>query len=139
MNQILIEKLDTVERCAERIRQTWSKPSGLAFEIDFDKQDVITLNLQRLFESLTDICKHLVRERRLGLPRDNAHAIELLAQASLVDEAAKNLLKGCNGMRNIIVHRYRSVDLDKLATVVENDLAAIIDTARLLAQREERS
>jgi len=63
MNQILIEKLDTVERCAERIRQTWSKPSGLAFEIDFDK----------------------------------------------------------------------------LATVVENDLAAIIDTARLLAQREERS
>ncbi|MCY4041089.1 MAG: DUF86 domain-containing protein [Gammaproteobacteria bacterium] len=124
---------------AERIRQTWSKPSDLAFDMDFDKQDVITLNLQRLFESLTDMCKHLVRERRLGLPKDNAHAIELLAQASLIDEAATKLLKGWNGMRNIIVHRYRSVDLEKLAAVVENDIAPIVDTARSLARREARS
>ncbi len=139
MNQVLIEKLDTVERCAQRIRQTWNKPSDLAFDMDFDKQDVITLNLQRLFESLTDICKHLVRDRQLGLPKDNAHAIELLAQAELIDETAINLLRGCNGMRNIIVHRYRTVDLDKLAAVVESDLTAIINTARSLAQQEERS
>ncbi len=42
-------------------------------------------------------------------------------------------------MRNIIVHRYRSVDLEKLAAVVENDIAPIIDTARSLARREARS
>jgi len=76
---------------------------------------------------------------QLGLPKDNAHAIELLAQASLIDEAATKLLKGWNGMRNIIVHRYRSVDLEKLAAVVENDIAPIVDTARSLARREARS
>jgi len=63
--------------------------------------------------------------QHLGLPRDKAHAI--------------NLLKACNGMRNIIVHRYRIVELEKLVTVVENDLITIIETARTLARSEHPS
>lgn len=132
MSPTLIEKLDTIERCVVRIRQTWNKPTRVPFSQDFDKQDIITLNLQRLFESLNDICKHLVRERRLGLPRDDTHAFELMAQSGPIDEPTKRLLKACNGMRNIIVHRYRTIDLNKLEQVVDSDLNSIIDTGRAL-------
>lgn len=134
MSNLLMGKLDTIARCVGRIRQTWAKPSDTPFAQDFDKQDIIIVNLQRISDSLLDCCKHVVRARNLGWPKNNRETIELLAEADLVDAEARSVLVAWNGMRNILVHRYRDIDLDIVTHVVEHDLDDALATARTLAR-----
>lgn len=134
MNNVLMGKLDTIARCIDRVRETWTKPSDTPFARDFDKQDILIVNLQRISDSLLDCCKHLVRDRKLGWPKNNRETIELLAEAGLVDPEARSVLTAWNGMRNILVHRYRDIDLDIVTHVVKNDLDAALATARTLAR-----
>jgi hypothetical protein len=39
MNDIVLNKKESVERCVKQIRVYYAKPSGLAFEEDHLKQD----------------------------------------------------------------------------------------------------
>ena len=135
MNELLVGKLASIERCVKRIRETWEKPTGLPFEQDFDKQDIIMLNLQRAFETLLDIGNHLVRARKLGWPENSAATFTLLEQADIITLEMMAKLKAMAGMRNIIVHRYQDIDQAKVEQVVEHHLDELIEMAQTIISR----
>jgi hypothetical protein len=47
IDDIVLNKKESVERCVRQIRLYYAKPSDLPFEEDFLKQDAIAINLQR--------------------------------------------------------------------------------------------
>ena len=79
MTDVLLGKRQSIERCLARVRRAWSQPSPLPFEEDFDKQDIIAVNLQRACEQVIDMANHVVNVRRLGWPRTSAESFDLLA------------------------------------------------------------
>jgi uncharacterized protein YutE (UPF0331/DUF86 family) len=69
MNEVILNKKVSIERCIEQISRYYALDRGLPFEQDFLKQDAIAMNLQRACELSIDIANHLIIIRKLGLPK----------------------------------------------------------------------
>jgi len=134
MSDILLQKKVSIERCVEQIRQYDRRASGLSFEDDFLKQDAIAMNLQRACECALDMANHTIRLRKLGLPRSSRESFDLLAEAGLIDEPARQLMKAMVGFRNILVHDYQRVDLAILRGIIDDRLDELIGFADQVVQ-----
>ena len=128
MSEVLTGKQESLERCIKRIREVWGRPSDIPFERDLDKQELITLNLMRAFETLLDMANYLLRAKKLGWPKSSAESFDLLAEAGLVDAETRDNLKRGNAMRNILVRSCAAIDLDKIKEVIELHLDEMLAT-----------
>lgn len=68
-------------------------------------------------EGCIDTAMHVCSSDGLGPPRDNADAMRLLAAAGVIDDDLGATMAQVVGFRNILVHRYRVVDDER---VIEN-------------------
>ncbi len=132
MSEILLSKQQTIERCLKRARSAWEKPSKLPFEEDYDKQDIVILNLQRACEQVLDMANYTIRTKKLGWPKDSAGSFTLLRQADLIDAGMEKKLIGMVGFRNILVHQYRDIDYQQVEMVVKIRAADLIEFASIL-------
>ena len=128
MSEVLIGKQESLERCIKRVREVWGRPSDTSFARDLDKQELITLNLIRAFETLLDMANHLLRAKKLGWPKNNAETFDLLAEAGVLDAKMRDNLK----QGNILVHRYADINLDEIQRVIELHLDEMLDAGSKL-------
>jgi uncharacterized protein YutE (UPF0331/DUF86 family) len=131
MNEIILAKKVSIERCIQQIRRYYASPSELPFEKDYLKQDAIAMNLQRACELSIDIANHLIKTRKLGLPQDSRECFALLQRGGLIDSRMAGKLQGMVGFRNILVHEYTRLDLNIIIDVIENRLQLLLDFADL--------
>jgi len=118
MDDVVLNKAATVERCVLRAREVYAgQPSHLT--TDLTRQDSIVLNLQRACEAAIDLAMHLVRKHRLGVPQDSRDAFDLLIAHGQLDPASGGNLKGMVGFRNVAVHDYTRLNLDIVRAIVE--------------------
>ena len=94
MSDVLIGKQQSLERCLLRVRQAWAQPSTLPFEEDYDKQDIIVLNLQRACEQAIDMANHVVNVKKLGWPRTSGESFDLLGRAGVIPVQMVANMKG---------------------------------------------
>ena len=132
MNELLIAKQESIERCVKRARSTWKKPSDLLFEDDYDKQDIVVLNLQRACEQTLDMANHTIRRKKLGWPKDSAESFTLLRKAGYITAELEKKLIDMAGFRNIVTHQYRDIDYQLVEEVVKRHADDLIKFAALL-------
>lgn len=120
MNDIILNKITTIERCVKRIHEVYDgNPENLS---DFTKQDSIILNIQRACEASIDLAMHIVSEKKLGVPKASREAFQLLQEAGLIDAALAKTLMNMVGFRNIAVHDYQALKLDILIAILEKHI-----------------
>lgn len=120
MNDIIINKTTIIERCVNRIYEVYeNNPENL---LDFTKQDSIILNIQRACEASIDLAMHIVKERKLGVPKTSRDGFNLLQEAKLIDANLANSLMNMVGFRNIAVHDYQALDLNILEAILEKHI-----------------
>ena len=78
------------------------------------------------------MANHVVAARKLGWPRTSAESFDLLERAGLVSAAMAGQMKAMVGLRNVVVHQYRDLDLDIVASVVREHLDDLSDFARMM-------
>lgn len=122
MNQVVLNKKVSIERCIAQARKYYAMKGEIPFQEDYLRQDAVALNVQRACEICIDIANHLIKTRKLGLPQDSKDSFSLLQRAGLIDEAMTAALRAMVGFRNILVHQYQRLDLDIMAEVVEHRL-----------------
>ena len=132
MTDVLIAKQQSLERCLARVRRAWEQPSTLPFKRDYDRQDIIAINLQRACEQALDMANHVVAARKLGWPRTSAESFDLLEKAGLVTAATAGRMKAMVGLRNVLVHQYQDLDLDIVTSAVREHLSDLSDFARTM-------
>jgi uncharacterized protein YutE (UPF0331/DUF86 family) len=135
MNDVILNKKISIERCIEQIDTYYSLKSGLSFENDFLKQDAIAMNVQRACELSIDIANHLIKARKLGLPQDSRNSFELLQRGGLISVEMMATLQAMVGFRNILVHEYRKLDLGVMVDVIKNHARKLLDFANLALQK----
>lgn len=126
MDDVVVKKAATIERCVGRVREVYADDPEHLTE-DLKRQDSIVLNLQRACEACIDLAMHLVRRYGLGVPQDSRGAFDLLVDAGRLDAALADALKAMVGFRNVAVHDYTRLDLTIVRAIVErhtNDLLA---------------
>jgi len=125
MNDILINKITTIQRCLKRITEVYG--NGNLFKQDFTQQDSVVLNLQRSCEACIDIANHINRQHQYGVPQSGRDSFTLLAQNNVLPNALAENLKKMVGLRNIAVHDYQELNLDIVIHVIKHNLTDFND------------
>ena len=129
MNEIILNKKISIERCIAQIDKYYALGSGLPFESDYLRQDAIGMNLQRACELTIDIANHVIKTKKLGLPQDSKDSFALLQRAGLIGVEQMHALQAMVGFRNILVHEYRRLDLHILVDVIERRMRELLNFA----------
>lgn len=135
MNDVILNKTTTIERCVNRIHEVYAgNPKNLE---DFTKQDSIILNIQRACEASIDLAMHIVSERKLGVPKASREGFKLLQEAGILDATLAKTLMNMVGFRNIAVHDYQSLELEILQAILEKHINDFKDFTKLILQLEK--
>lgn len=134
MNDVILNKITTIERCVNRIHEVYEgNPENLK---DFTKQDSIILNIQRACEASIDLAMHIVSERKLGVPKASREGFKLLEEAGVIDSTLAKTLMNMVGFRNIAVHDYQALDLEILKAILEKHINDFKDFTKIILQIE---
>jgi len=120
-DDVVINKLATIERCLSRISEVYQQ-AGDGFFSDYTRQDSIILNLQRACEAAIDLANYISKLKRLGIPQSSRGSFDLLQKAGILPMDISDNLKKMVGLRNIAVHDYQELNLEIVKFVVENHL-----------------
>ena len=126
MNDIVLNKKESIERCIGQVRVYYATASNLDFEEDYMKQDSIAMNLVSAFEQSIDLANHTIQSRNLGLPMSAKESFRLLAAARIIPNELAKHLEGMVGFRNILVHEYQRMDIGLMLDVIENHLEDLV-------------
>lgn len=134
MNDVILNKTTTIERCVKRIHEVYAgNPENLK---DFTKQDSIILNIQRACEASIDLAMHIISERKLGVPRASREGFKLLHEAGIIDAPLAKTLMNMVGFRNIAVHDYQALELDILQSILEKHIDDFKHFTKVMLQLE---
>lgn len=132
MDDVLVNKAATVERCVARVRSALAGDPALA---SLDAQDVVVLNLQRAAQACIGGAMHAVRTERLGLPQTSRDAFAMLADTGTLDADLAAAMMRVVGFRNVAVHEYRALNLDVVRSVAADGLGNVEAFARWMTTR----
>ena len=111
-DDVALNKAASLERCVKRIRQVYAGDDKNIYD-NLTAQESMLLNLQRACEVSIDLAMHVIRKRRLGVPQDSREAFDLLRANGLLDQKLAESMKRMVGFRNVAVHEYANLKLDR--------------------------
>ncbi|WP_392455269.1 DUF86 domain-containing protein [Chryseomicrobium aureum] len=136
MNDVLVNKSATIERCINRIHEVYEgNPTNLK---DFTKQDSIVLNIQRACEASIDMAMHIISENKLGVPKSSRDGFKLLHEAKIIDEALAKTLMNMVGFRNIAVHDYQALEIEILESILTKHIDDFKKFTKIILQHEAK-
>ena len=135
LDDILVNKAATVERCVTRAREEFECDPA-TFATDFTRQDAATLNVQRACEAVLDMGQHLVRREKLGVPQSARDVFELLARGQWIDATLAESLKRMVAFRNIAVHDYQNLLIPILVSVITLHLGEFLEFTQAILKRD---
>jgi len=134
MNDIVLNKKESIERCIKQIRVYYALPSERCFADDYLKQDAIAVNMQRACEQCIDLANHTIKRKKLGLPKASKASFRLLAQNDILPQELARNLENMVGFRNILVHQYQELDIQLMIAVIKHHLDDLIDFTNYIVQ-----
>lgn len=126
MNDVVLNKQESIERCLNQIRHYYQMPGDKIFTEDYLRQDAIAINLQRACEQVIDLANFAVKTRKLGVPKDSRDSFRMLADNGIIPVDLADKMIKMIGFRNVLVHEYQGLDLSVMVDVIENHLDDLI-------------
>jgi uncharacterized protein YutE (UPF0331/DUF86 family) len=118
MDEILINKQTTINRCIKRIKEDYQDD----FRENFTRQDSVILNIERACQTVIDIGNRIIKLNKLGLPQSNRDTFIKLEKNKIITPELSSKMQAMAGFRNLAVHDYGSINLDIVVNIVENNL-----------------
>jgi len=134
VDQSLIRtKIAHIHKNLERL----TKKNGIsleAFKLDSDAQDIVIHNLQLAIQGAIDIASHIVSDERWGVPNTLMGLYDILREHKVIDAGMADTMKRMVGFRNIIVHEYEDIDLEKVHQTLTSRLVDFKAYLRRIAE-----
>lgn len=125
MNDIIINKVQSIQRCIARAREEYYKDPD-SFAENYTLQDAAILNVLRACEQSIDLANHLVQVYQLGIPVASAQSFELLQAKGIIESALAEKLKHMVRFRNIVIHQYQRADIEIVQQIIVSGLDDLI-------------
>lgn len=130
--ELLAKRLAALQSYVEQLRRL-GRPELLTSDVKEER--FILHTLQLAMQSALDIASHIVSDEWLGEPEKNRDLFLLLARDGWIDRDLAIALGEMTGMRNILVHEYLMVDLEKVQRSLDEDLDDLLDFADSIRRR----
>lgn len=110
--EIVLKKIDVLDKNLQEL----DKFRGLSIDDleDLKNRWAVERGLQASIEIILDVGNHIIADERLGSPEKNQDIIDILGKQGVISEQLANDLAGLAGFRNILVHEYTNIDLEKV-------------------------
>lgn len=115
----------SLERAIARIEETWGR-SDDDYPSEYDRMDIVEVNLMRACESAIDLVNILRRRLRLPSVSSSREAFEDLAARRLLTQQTAEAMTAMVGFRNILVHDYIRVDRKIVGGIVTEHLESLL-------------
>ena len=122
MDDILVNKTTTIRRCIKRINEEY-RGHEQELEDNYTRQDSIILNLERASQASIDLSSHLIRIKKLGVPKTSREVFKLLQEQHIISSETAEIMKKMVGFRNIAVHDYQNISLAIVKNIIEYHLS----------------
>lgn len=132
-DDILINKSQTIEDCIRRIHEEYANDRDNLLK-NQTKQDAILLNIERACQAAIDIGMHLVRIKKLGVPKASREVFDILLAHGLITENLCHKMQGLVGFRNTAIHNYKKLDLAIVEAVITKHLSDLQELTRVALQ-----
>lgn len=129
--ELILEKIESLRRCVQRVEDK-RVASVEELENDWDRQDIITVNLTRAVQLCVDIAAHLISEDDGAPPVTMAEGFDRLHEMDVLPDELARRLKGAVGFRNVAVHAYRSIDWQIVHSITHERLDDFRQYARAI-------
>ncbi|HWR59907.1 MAG TPA: DUF86 domain-containing protein [Thermodesulfovibrionales bacterium] len=124
--EIYFRKLELIHECIGRLAEIKKENPTLGkYRKSWKDRDSAERNLQKIIESIIDIGKMIVAERKLREPGNNREVFLVLEDNGLFPSGYMPLIEKMIGMRNILVHSYDRIDDAIVYGVIKNNLAEV--------------
>jgi uncharacterized protein YutE (UPF0331/DUF86 family) len=130
--ELLAKRLAALQSYVEQLRRL-GRPELLTSDVKEER--FILHTLQLAMQSALDVASHIVSDEWLGEPEKNRDLFLLLARDGWIDRDLAIALGEMTGMRNILVHEYLMVDLEKVQRSLDEDLDDLLDFADSIRRR----
>ena len=125
MNDIVINKIQSIQRCVRRAREEYQADRD-GFATNYTRQDAALLNVLRACETTIDLANHVIRADRLGIPVSSADSFKLLRSEQIIDTRLAERLEKMVGFRNTVIHQYTEIDLRIVKAVIVSELDELL-------------
>lgn len=106
------DKLEEIEKYLNELEEI--KPGSFKEYItDIKTKAACERYFEKITEAVVDLAFLVIKEKHLKTPEEEKQSFEILHEAKIISEELSIKLKNAKGMRNIIAHKYGTVD-DKI-------------------------
>lgn len=130
---ILRSRLEHAEEGLRRLAVIRSRGKD-AFLASWENRDIATRNLQTVIQAILDIGNHLVTDAGLGAPERYVDILEKMVGAGMISASLAGRLVPVFGMRNVLVHEYVRLDVERIWAALE-DPSALLDFIQGIANQ----
>jgi uncharacterized protein YutE (UPF0331/DUF86 family) len=117
-----------LDEAVQRLRRYRGRPLG-ALREDPDLRWAVERGLQLCAQNALDIATHLAASAGRDTP-DYASAIDVLAELGVMPAPFARRFRGVAGFRNVLVHGYLTVDVDRMHALLNAGLDDFVEFAR---------
>lgn len=118
---LIIAKAASVRAHRDRIVEK-TGDGAQVFLRDPDRQDVVAFNLHLAVENCIDIAAHIISENGWGVPGSASEMFYTLEGRGMLDSQLTERMVKAVGLRNLIVHEYGRIDINRLFATVRSNL-----------------
>ena len=132
--EIIIAKTNAVKKHLRRIQSLAEVPKQTFME-DQNTQDIILFNIQLAVQNCIDIAAHIISEQGLGVPGSNNEMFYCLEENGYINRQIAEKMVKAVGMRNLIVHEYGKLDLERIYQTLQHDINDLQEFLKTMIQK----
>jgi uncharacterized protein YutE (UPF0331/DUF86 family) len=106
---LVLEKLTSLCRCIQRIEEKRAH-SVAELEADLDRQDIISLNVERAVQLSVDVGAHILAETGISTPQTMGDIFSELGKLNVLDVGLVRRMRMAVALRNLSVHCYTTIN-----------------------------
>jgi len=125
--ELIMEKLKELDRYLKQLER-YKGITATELEIDLDKTWIVERGLHLSIQILLDIGNHILAAEGITV-EGYADIFIRLAELGIIPFKFAEKIRGMSGFRNILVHEYARIDLNKLVEVLNTSLSDLREYA----------
>lgn len=111
--EIINSRLKKLEKCVQKLKLA-AAVNKEKFLADEDLQDRVERNFHIAIECCLDIGNHIIAASGFRAPKNYGDVFKVLGEEKILPKEFSETLGELAGFRNILVHDYLEIDLDKV-------------------------
>lgn len=119
-SEVIESKVDIVERNLGLLRVLSGESRG-EFKASYRDVQAAKHSLQEAIEACLDIANHVISASGFRRAETYGEMFQVLEEQEIIPPGLSEKLQDMAGFRNLLVHRYGDIDLDRLYVIMRDD------------------